>query len=72
MKCKDCPVFGYSSHQTKKVPLCFASCHPTTQVAGEEAECQYGIENYEEYITGIWKEFQNIINKKKGENKNDD
>lgn len=65
MKCKECPVFGYSSHQTKKVPLCFASCHPTTEVKSPEAECQYGIEDYKEYITKITEKNQNIL--KKGE-----
>lgn len=64
MKCKECPVFGYSSHQVNKRPLCFASCHPTTEVKDPEAECQYGIEDYGKYITGIWEKYQNILSKK--------
>lgn len=65
MKCKECPVFGHSHYQMTKKPLCFASCHPTTEVKSPEAECQYGIVDYKEYIKKIWENGQDVF--KKGE-----
>ena len=66
MKCKDCPARGYSWKNGKEIlSCCCCACHPSTEVKGPEAECQYGIVDYTEYITGIREKYQNIL--KKGE-----
>lgn len=47
--CKDCPAFGRSGHGAN---LCFCSGRPTKKISAE-AECAYGIEDYEAYLRSL-------------------
>ena len=49
MKCKECPAFSLYKYKDYETGLCFCSCHETTKTEAE-ADCQYGIEDYKEYI----------------------
>lgn len=69
MKCKECPVFGDARYDRsgKGKSLCFCLGKPTTETKPDD-DCQYGIEDYEDYIREL-SELVRRVQERKGETK---